>query len=262
MDIATIIGIVLGISLIILAILAEGQLSTFWSISSILIVLGGVIASTLIHYPLSKVIRVINVVRIAFQGKSQDSVEIIMILIHMAKCARREGLLALEGEVDDLVNDEFLKKGLQLVIDGTEPELVRNILQNEVIMMEERHNSGAAIFETMGASAPAFGMIGTLIGLVMMMKKIKDPSTLGPGMALALLTTFYGTLLANLIFIPIAGKLKLKSNEEVFMKEIMIEGILSVQAGENPRIVAEKMKSFLSIEEKIRLDRLMMEERT
>lgn len=258
MDIATIFGVVLGIALIIFAILVEGDLTTFWSLSSILIVCGGVISATLIHYPLSQVISVMKVVRVAFKGEEQDHVNIIMMLVNMAKNARREGLLALETELDQ-IEDSFLKKGLELVIDGADPELVRTILQTEVYMMEDRHKSGAAIFESMGASAPAFGMIGTLIGLVMMLKKIKDPAALGPGMALALITTFYGALLANLLFIPIAGKLKLRSIEETLTKEIMIEGILSVQAGENPRMVAEKMKAFLNIEEKIRLERLMEE---
>lgn len=253
MDLATILGVILGISLIIAAIVTEGSLLTFWSLTSVLVVIGGIIASTLINYPLGHVISVMKVVKIAFKGNTDDSLDTIKTIVKLAEKARREGLLALENEVEES-NNEFLKKGIQLIVDGSEPELVRSILQTELLMMEERHKNGAGIFEAMGASAPAFGMLGTLIGLILMLKKINDPSALGPGMALALITTFYGSLLANLIFLPIAGKLKLRSSEEILNKEIVIEGVLSIQAGENPRIVAEKMKTFLNPLEKEQLD--------
>jgi len=253
MDITTIIGTLLGISLIVIAILTEGSLLTFWSLSSVMIVVGGIIASTMINYPLAQVISVMKVVKIAFKGERERPIELIDKMVQMAQKARREGLLALDNEIED-IEDEFLQKGIQLIVDGTDPELVRNILETEIEMMEERHKIGAGILDSMGASAPAFGMLGTVIGLILMLKQIDDPSSLGPGMAVALITTFYGSVLANLIFIPIGGKLKLRSREEAMNKEIMIEGILSIQAGENPRIVAEKMKSFLNP-----LDKEMME---
>jgi len=253
MDLSTIIGIILGISLILMAIVTQGSLLIFWSLSSILIVLGGIIAATLINYPLAHVISVMKVVKIAFKGENKKPVDIIFCLVSLAEKARREGLLALENEAEQS-DDEFLKKGIQLIVDGTDPELVRSILETEIIMMEDRHKIGAGIFEAMGASAPAFGMLGTLIGLVLMLRNLNDPSALGPGMALALITTFYGSLLANLIFLPIAGKLKLRSSEEIFTKEIVVEGVLSIQAGENPRIVAEKMKAYLHPREKTMLE--------
>ena len=249
MDLATIIGIVLGIALIMAAILTQGSLLIFWSLSSVLIVVGGVIAATLINYPLAHIVSVMKVVKVAFKGDVQRPVEVILQLVSLAEKARREGLLSLENEVDEY-EDEFMKKGIHLVVDGTEPDLVRNILETEITMMEERHKTGAGIFEAMGASAPAFGMLGTLIGLILMLKKINDPSSLGPGMALALITTFYGMLLANLIFLPIAGKLRLRNSEEILNKEIIIEGVLSIQAGENPRIVSEKVKAYLHPREK------------
>ncbi len=249
MDLATIIGIILGIVLIFAAILTQGSLLVFWSVSSILVVVGGVIAATLINYPLPHIISVVKVVKVAFKGDAQRPVEVILQLVSLAEKARREGLLSLENEVDQY-EDEFMKKGIHLVVDGTEPDLVRNILETEITMMEERHRIGAGIFEAMGASSPAFGMLGTLIGLIMMLKKINDPSSLGPGMALALITTFYGMILANLIFLPIAGKLKLRNSEEILNKEIIIEGVLSIQAGENPRIVSEKVKAYLHPREK------------
>jgi chemotaxis protein MotA len=259
MDLATTGGIILGMTLIVAAILTEGNILAFWSFSSILIVVGGVLAATLINYPLNQIISVMNVVKVAFKGDQQKSLETIKEMISMAEKARREGLLALDSE-SEYIEDEFLRKGIQLIVDGTDPELVRNILETEVSMMEERHKVGYGIFEAMGASAPAFGMLGTLIGLILMLQKLDDPSALGPGMAVALITTFYGSIIANLICLPIAGKLRLRSSEEVMNREIVIEGILSIQAGENPRLVAEKMKAFLHPNDKDKLDNRSEEE--
>lgn len=252
MDLATIIGVISGIVLIVVSIEISGDLINFWSFSGILIVLGGTIAATLINFPLNKVIGTFKVARIAFQNQTLEPDKTINILVNFAEKARREGLLALEADAEEL-DEPFLKKGIQLIVDGTDPELVRNILETELTFMEDRHKQSANIFEAMGASAPAFGMLGTLIGLIIMLGHLDDPSMIGPGMAVALVTTFYGSILANLIFLPIAGKLKVRSNEEALNKILMLEGILSIQAGENPRIVAEKMKSFLepSLREKI-----------
>ncbi|MFZ5943701.1 MAG: flagellar motor protein [Bacillota bacterium] len=254
MDIATIVGIIFGIVLLIGSILVEGSLSAFWSISSLMIVLGGTMAATLINFPLNQVIGTINVIRIAFRNHTTEPAEIITTMVSFAEKARREGLLALEAEAEE-IDEHFLKKGIELIVDGTDPELVRNILETELNFVEERHKQGALIFENMGASSPAFGMLGTLIGLILMLRNLEDPSTIGPGMAVALITTFYGSLLANLIFLPIAGKLKIRSSEEILNKELMLEGILSIQAGENPRIVAEKMKSFLTPIERKKLEK-------
>jgi chemotaxis protein MotA len=168
----------------------------------------------------------------------------IQRLVYFTEKARREGILALEDEVETL-DDEFFKKGLQLVVDGSDPELVRNILETELAFVEERHKSGQGIFITMATLAPAFGMIGTLIGLINMLKHLDDPAVIGPNMAVALITTFYGALFANLICIPIASKLNIRSGQEVLLKELVIEGVLSLQAGENPRLVEEKLKAFL-----------------
>jgi chemotaxis protein MotA len=151
-------------------------------------------------------------------------------------------------------NDEFLRKGVQLIVDGTDPELVRNVLETEISMMEDRHKIGANIMDTMAAMCPAYGMIGTLIGLILMLGKLSDPSALGPGMAVALITTFYGSYLANVFFIPLSAKLKYRSSEEILNKEIIVEGVLSIAAGENPRLVTEKLKSFLYPHQKILLD--------
>ncbi|MGI6587743.1 MAG: motility protein A [Peptococcia bacterium] len=244
MDRSTIIGIISGFMIIIIAIMLEGSILPFWSLSSLLIVLGGASSATLVNFSLDQVLEAKKVLKIAFQDVSKEPLEIIENMVDMAGKARREGLLALENEIED-TEDEFLKKGVQLIVDGTDPDLVRNIMETDIIMTEERHKIGIGIFSSMGATAPAFGMLGTLIGLILMLRDLNNPDALGPGMALALITTFYGSFLANLIFNPIAGKLKLKSEDESMIKEIIIEGVLSIQAGENPRIVSEKMKSFL-----------------
>lgn len=253
MDIATVVGSLLGIILIIISILLEGSLKSFWSASSVMIVVGGIIASILINYPLSDVVGVIKVIKVAFTEKVERPLELIENLVLMAQKARREGLLALDNEIEE-IDDDFLKKGIQLVVDGTDPELVRNILETEIEMMEERHSIGALIMESAAAASPAYGMLGTVMGLIMMLENISDPNSIGPGMAVALITTFYGSLMANLVFTPLSGKLKLRSREEALNKEIVVEGILSIQAGENPLIVAEKMKAFLSPKDKGLLD--------
>ena len=247
MDLATFIGFVAGMGFIIMGINATGQISTFLDSGSFLIVVGGTIAAVFISFPLSKVLSILKIVKNAFTTKNMMPDKLINQIIETANIARKEGLLALE-ESADKVENEFLKKGILLIVDGTDPELVRNILEAELNSLEGRHEEGQSLFEAMGAYAPAFGMVGTLIGLINMLKDISDPSTIGPNMSTALITTFYGSFLANLVFIPIANKLKVRSKEEIFIKELIIEGLLSIQAGENPRIIEEKLKTFLPVD--------------
>ena len=244
MDLATVIGIVIGLGFMIYGIQLNGQVGNFWDTASFIIVLGGTVAGTLVAYPLKRVQQSLAVVRKAFSTHALSPGDVIARIIELANTARREGLLALE-EAAESINDDFLKKGVMLIVDGTDPELVRNILETELAFVEERHTSGRSLFDTMGSLAPAFGMIGTLIGLVNMLQKLDDPKSVGPSMAVALITTFYGSVFANLIFIPISTKLKIRSREEILIKEIMVEGLLSIQAGENPRIIEEKLKAFL-----------------
>jgi chemotaxis protein MotA len=244
MDIATIVGILSGMGLIVVSIASKGSLGLFIDIASILIVLGGTIAATLINYPLKDVLSVMGVVKNAFLHKSPEPSDTIQSLVKFAELARREGILALENEMQN-VEDEFLKQGLQLAVDGTEPELMRTILGTQIAYLQERHELGQSIFKSMGAYSPAFGMIGTLIGLVLMLAQMEDPSQIGPAMAVALITTFYGAVLANLIFLPIAGKLETRSKQEVMLKELVMEGVLSIQSGDNPRIVEQKLVSFI-----------------
>jgi chemotaxis protein MotA len=245
MDISTAVGVLLGITFLIVGILISGDLGTYFDEASVLITFGGTIAATLISFPLPKLIETMKSVKHVFFGRELNAGEAIEKIIELANTARKEGLLALEEAAMQL-DDDFLKKGILLIVDGTDPELVRSILETELSFVEERHSTGQSLFETMGAISPAFGMIGTLIGLINMLRTLEDVSKVGPNMAVALITTFYGAVMAYLFFLPMARKLKLRSKEEIFLKEILVEGMLSIQAGENPRIIEEKLVAFLS----------------
>ncbi len=260
MDLSTIIGLLAGIILLGLGMATGGSLRIFWDLPSIYITLGGSLAAMLVHFPLSQFTKAWKEARWAFFTRTYSPQEIINSLVGYAEKARREGLLALEDEVAEA--DDFLKKGIQLVVDGTDPELVRSILDIEISFLENRHQSNRMFFESWGALAPAFGMAGTLIGLIQMLRGMgENLDAIGPGMAVALITTLYGVILANLVFIPIAGKLKIRSEEEVIIRQVMVEGILSIQAGENPRIVEEKLKSFLAPDERAGVGRERRRER-
>ena len=244
MDLATVLGIVSGFGLIILAIMMGGGISLFINIPSVMIVLGGTFAATLINFPLKQVIGVFKVVKNAFFSKTQPPSELISLLVDFATRARREGILALESAVEG-IEDEFLRRGIRLAVDGVEPQLVKDILETEMNYLKERHRLGASILEAMGTYSPALGMIGTLIGLIQMLQQLSDPKSIGPAMAVALVTTFYGAILANIVFLPMAGKLRTRSDEEVLRKEIITHGILMIQTGENPRLIEQKLNAFL-----------------
>jgi|SRR5690554_766850 len=243
MDVSTTLGLVSGFILLMIGMATGGSLAIFWSPASIAITLGGSFAAMMVNFPLSHFVKAVKAVKWAFFSQQYSPQEVISRLVGFAEKARREGLLALEDELENA--DEFLRKGIQLVVDGTDPELVKNILEIEISFVENRHQTNRSFFESWGALAPSFGMIGTLIGLIQMLRNLSDPSSIGSGMATALITTFYGTVFANLVFLPLAGKLRLRSEEELIVRQVMVEGILSIQAGENPRIVEEKLKSFL-----------------
>ncbi len=245
MDIATIVGIITAFSLVISAIMFGGSLAMFLNIPSLMIVVGGTLGATMVNYPLPDIFKVMKVVKNAFFLKHFTMKEMINNFVALAGTARREGILALETAIND-IHDEFMKKGLQLSVDGLEPLSIKEILDTEIINIQDRHKLGAEIFTTLGTFAPALGMIGTLIGLVQMLQTMEDPSTIGPAMAVALLTTFYGSIIANILCLPIAGKLKNRSSEEVMMKELMSEGIMSIAKGDNPRLLEQKLNAFLS----------------
>ncbi|SDN47474.1 chemotaxis protein MotA [Desulfonauticus submarinus] len=244
MDLATIVGIVLSFGLVAGAIVTGGSPMIFVNVPSMLIVIGGTIGATLVNYPLGHVLGVMGVIKNTFFAKGDNPTQVIERFIDYANRARREGILALEPLIKE-VQDPFLQKGLQLTVDGLEPQTIQEILETEISYMEERHELGSEILSIMGAFAPAMGMIGTVIGLVQMLQNMNDPSSIGPSMAVALITTFYGAILANLVFNPMAGKLKTRSKEERLIKEMILEGILSISKGENPRIVEDKLNSFI-----------------
>ena len=237
-------GLLLGIIFVIGGIISSGKLNSYVDIPSIIIVLGGTFASTLASFPLRRFLNTFKVIKKAFYYQETSPGDVIEQVIALANVARKEGLLSLEEHAENL-NDDFLQKGIMLIVDGTDPDLVRNILETELVFLDERHSDGQSIFETMGTYAPAFGMIGTLIGLINMLRFLDDPSTIGPNMSVAIVTTFYGSILANVIFLPIAQKLKVRSKDEILVKELMVEGLISIQAGENPRIIEEKLKTFI-----------------
>jgi chemotaxis protein MotA len=244
MDIATLLGIVMGTGLVVWGMAQGGTgLGLFWNVPSLAIVVGGGTAAVMVCFPLPKVIGAMKVVKNAFFPQHSESTDIINIIVSFAEKARREGLLTLEEDAAALEND-FLQKAIQLVVDGTDPELVRDILEIELAFLEDRHKLGREIFEQFGSFLPAFGMIGTLIGLIAMLANLDDPSTIGSGMAVALITTFYGALLANIVALPIAKKLGVRNQEEVLIRQVIVEGVLAIQNGENPRIVQEKLKAF------------------
>ncbi len=250
LDLGSIIGLALGVFCTVLSILLTAGFSLakatgFVDAASAMIVFGGCIASVLISVTLPVAINGLKSVSIIFKPIENGLTDTINRIILLSNIARKEGVLALEETVQ-AVDDEFLKKGIMLVVDGTDPELVRTILENEVAFIEERHKQSRTVWENIASMAPAWGMIGTLIGLIMLLGNLNDPDSLGPSMAIALVTTFYGAILANLFAIPVANKLKFFSQSEILVKEVAIEGILAIQSGENPRIIEERLKSYLS----------------
>ncbi len=250
MDFATIFGIFSAFGLVILAIATGGGITLFINVPSLMIVLVGTFGTILINYPARDVFGALKVVKNVFFAKKQNSDEISSNFVEFASKARREGILALEPLVQEIEN-EFLQKGLQLSVDGLEPQAINEILDTEMESMKVRHQLGAEIFATMGTYAPALGMIGTLVGLVQMLQKMDDPSSIGPAMAIALLTTFYGSVLANLVCMPIAGKLRIRSKEETRSMEMIISGVVALTNGDNPRILEQKLLVFLPPQQRV-----------
>jgi chemotaxis protein MotA len=245
MDKTTVGGIIFGLLLLGGAMaLGAGGIKIYWNLPSLMITCGGTLAATLINYTVPELLRIFKVVKVAFLPRRMGYIETIEIIVKAAQTARKEGLLALEKEIKE-IKDNFLREGLQLVIDGAPPDLLEDILFLKLDYQQQRHKIGQGIFETMAMYAPAFGMAGTLIGLIRMLLFMSNPSTIGPAMSVALLTTLYGVLIAYLIFYPIAGKLKTLSSEEKLLREIMVEGILSIQRGDNPYLLRQKLLAFL-----------------
>lgn len=256
MDLASLIGLLLGIGFLLYGMMDGGELSSFISISSIAVTMGGGIASTILGFTMDDLKKLGKVLPKIFKKRDDSPFETIQMLVDMSQKARREGLLALESGQEN-IKDDYLKKALELVVDGVEPEIIRDSMQLELDNMSIRHSKAVAIFKTLAAEFPAWGMIGTMLGLINLLRALDDPSKIGAAMSLALVTTFYGSVLSNFICIPIAAKLQQSSEEEIRIKEMMIEGVLSIQSGENPRIMEHKLKTFLSPEQRAAYEKLV-----
>ncbi len=252
MDIATLLGVFGGIFFIMLPILNGASPMSFIDIDSIMITVGGGIGATLISYRMHEITKLVKVAAQAFVSKKTSPINTINLLIQLSQKARKEGLLALEADLETL-NDDFIKQYLQLIVDGIDPDVIRKSMELEIENMMMRHERGQGLFKLMASQFPAWGMIGTLIGLIQLLESLETPESIGPSMAVALVTTFYGVILANFVCNPIANKLAIKSEEEIQEKEMIIEGILSIQAGENPRILEQKLSTFLSPDQKLLL---------
>lgn len=243
MDLATVIGLVSGTVLIIGSIAMGGNLVTFINIPSLLVVIGGTIAVTFIRFKMSDVIGSIGVALKAFLFKIQNPEDIISEMVEYTRIAKKEGLIALEKESPE---DPFSAKALRYLSDGYDEGLIEDMLKKDIRLTVQRHTTGQQVFKSAGDAAPAFGMIGTLIGLVQMLSSMSDPSSIGPSMAIALLTTLYGAVVANLVCIPIADKLSLNSEKEKLTKSIIVEGAIAINRGVSPMVLEESLKIFLS----------------
>jgi len=246
LDISTIIGISLVAVAVIFGIGAGIQ--DFIDIPSIFIVGVGTIAAVFVAHPKERSFKLFGIVMSTIKERKSDALNLIRTLTSFSEKARREGLLSLEENIAE-IDDPFFKQGLQLVVDGTDPDLLKSMMESELDLIEEERMGHKAVLDSAGAYAPAFGMIGTLIGLIQMLKTLNNPDTLGPAMAKALITTFYGALLANGFFLPMGEKIAIKASKELLEKRLILEGILSIQAGDNPRILEEKLKAFLNEKE-------------
>lgn len=243
-NIVPLIGMVLGIGLIVWSIMSSGPIAAFIDFPSLAITLGGSFGALLVSFPIDDLKKVPQLLKqMLFQPESNGQ-ELIQSVLEISRKARGQGILAVENDIKELDN-EMLVYGLEMVVDGSDPEDIREIMEIKAENIEKRHSIGQEIFTKWGELAPGFGMLGTLIGLIVMLGQLNDPSTIGTGMATALITTFYGSFLANMIFLPIAANLKSQTEAEMQMYEMALEGVLSIQAGQNPRVIEQKLRSYL-----------------
>jgi len=245
MDILTIIGLAMGIGAVVGGqVLEGGSIHAISQGTAAIIVFGGTIGAVLVQYPLSTVLLALRNLKVAFFSPSVNPTRTIRMFAEYAAVARKEGLLALEAKVRN-VRDPFLKKGLQLVVDGSEPRVTREILEIDMAYSEEYHMTSARVFESAGGYSPTIGIIGAVLGLIHVMENLSDPELLGAGIAVAFVATVYGVASANLVYLPLAGKIKSKIRESTIMKEMVVEGVIALSEGENPRSVEEKLNGFL-----------------
>lgn len=255
MDIGTIVGIVIGVVAITFGILVGGgSPASLIDIPSIALVFGGTTGAIIMSFPLPRVLKVHKVILQTVFTKSADPTQIIKDIVRYAEVARREGILALENHIGEM-SDEFIIRGVKMAVDGTDPELINQIMEIELEAVIDRHAQGKQILDTTGRYAPAFGMIGTLLGLIFMLSNMDDPSKIGPGMAVALITTLYGAMIANMVTGPIGDKLQARDAEEIMIKTIVIAGVMAIQSGDNPRVVENKLMTYLPPARRLELEK-------
>lgn len=245
MDFGTLIGLIAGTGVVIYGMFSGGDPSSYIDVSSMIVTIGGGICANMMGFPLADSIKALKALPLIFKEPKSSAMRTISTLVQLSQKARREGLLALESAQSEL-EDDFLKKAMELVVDGIEAEIVKTTMQLDIDSMAARHQSAQAYFKGLAGQFPAWGLIGTLLGLINMLRSLDDPTSIGPAMALALVTTFYGSVLANFVCAPIIRKLEGNSAEEIRLREMMMEGVLSIQSGENPRLMEHKLKTFLS----------------
>ncbi len=242
MDLATLVGLIGALALIVVSMLMSGELGMFVNIPSIVIVVGGSIFAVMAKFGLGQFLGAFKVAGKSFIFKTDDPLDLIDEIVELADAARKGGLLSLEGKE---VNSAYLQKGIQLLVDGHDPDVVKTMMNKDKKLALDRHTQGADIFAALTDMAPAMGMIGTLIGLVAMLANMEDPKAIGPAMAVALLTTLYGAIIANAITGPIADKLRLRSGEEAMSKALIIDALLAIQSGQNPRVIDSMLRTYL-----------------
>jgi len=246
MDISSVVGLILAIGLILgaIAIAPGSSFGAFIDYPSAMVVIGGAIASALMSFPLKNCLGVGKVTLKAFFNQVESIPDLIETIVSLAETARRDGLLALEERLDEIDNP-FIVSGIQMAVDGTRPDVIEDVMRTELDAVATRHRDGKSILDQMGRFAPAFGMIGTLMGLIIMLGNMSDPSAIGAGMAVALITTLYGAILANVLFLPFAEKLGFINKQELLVMEIIIRGIMGIQSGDNPRVIEQKLNTFI-----------------
>ena len=255
MDKATVGGVVMGGGLLLLAILiAPGSsFGAFIDYPSAAVVIGGAISAAFIAFPFKTMLSIIKVTKKVVKPKVLDLAPVVKQLVEFSEIARRDGILALENKTEE-IEDDFILKGVQMAVDGVDNDLLEGILRADIDAVAERHRTGKAIFDTLGRYAPAFGMIGTLMGLIIMLGNMDDPDAIGPGMAVALITTLYGAIVSNLFCLPFADKLAFYSRRELEVREVVLKGILAIQEGDNPRMVEQKLMSMLPVDQRPKED--------
>lgn len=244
MDLGIVFGLLGTWVLILWALFASGDATIFWDRASFILVVGGTLTTLCLAFPMRHVLGIGRVINKALASERLSIERLIEEMVHYAEIARRDGILALEALTKDIA-DPFIVRGLQMAVDGTDPELIEQIMHTELDNLASRHDTGRAMIETLGKYAPAFGMIGTLVGLVIMLAHMDQPEKIAPGMAVALLTTLYGAVIANALMLPLADRLARRSAEELLYKTVIIRGVMAIQSGDNPRIVEQKLRTFL-----------------